>query len=282
MSENKTFSPKSHAEASQAPGPEQTTRREPLEFTKPPREWRRAPRQESSHREHGAAPLQEGTEPDLLDSLHLPASRSPAESASSHLEVPRPGAPEARKEATALPCAYGVDRLVLLVRDPDWSYAWWELTEARLEAARHELGEKGSLILRFYDVSLIDWDGRNHHECFDIEVQALAGNWYVELGKPGATFVAEIGLRGMKGRFVALVRSNVVALPRNSMSPRVDEQWMISEERYQRLFELSGGAEIGLGSAEILRALEERLRRELAEAGVSSFGISSLASRRES
>jgi hypothetical protein len=112
-------------------------------------------------------------------------------------------------------------------------------------------------------------------------VQALAGNWYVEFGKPGASFVAEIGLRGMMGRFVALVRSNTVDLPRDSMSSHVDEQWLISEERYQRMFELSGGAEIGLGSAEILRALEERLRRELAEAGVSSFGISSLASRRE-
>jgi len=180
-----------------------------------------------------------------------------------------------------LPQQYGADRLVLLVRDPHWSYAWWELTEPALDSARQSLQERGQLVLRFYDVSAIEWNGNNHHSSFDIELQEQAGNWYVEIARPGADFVAEVGLRGRDGRFIPLARSNVVAMPRDSMSPITDENWMIVEEEYRRMFELSGGRSIGLGSGEILRALEERQRRELSVGGVSSFGISSLASRRE-
>ncbi len=212
----------------------------------------------------------------------LPTSRDRAETSSGLPRAPTP-APEAPEPDTGppLPQQYGADRLVLLVRDPHWSYAWWELTTPALARARHALQEQGQLVLRFYDVSAIDWNGNNHHSNFDIELQDLAGNWYVEIACPGAEFVAEIGLRGRDGRFVPLVRSNAVAMPRDSMSPIADESWMIVEEEYHRMFELSGGRSIGLGSGEILRALEERQRRELSVGGVSGFGISSLASRRE-
>jgi hypothetical protein len=256
------------------PMPDAPSRRQTLDRSKPPREWRQAPRPTPTARRtpEAAVPV-----PGPLDLGKL----EPERPASSRLEDVAAPPPESRPAPTTLPTTYGADRLALLVRDPHWSYAWWELTEERLAGARQSLGEKGTLVLRFYDISLIEWDGANHHEFFDIEVQDVAGNWYVELGKPGASFVAEIGLRGMQGRFVALVRSNPVCLPRDSMSSQVDENWLILEEQYQRMFELSGGSQIGLGSAEILRALEERLRRELAAAGVSSFGISSLASRRE-
>ena len=171
---------------------------------------------------------------------------------------------------------YGVDRLVLLVRDPYWTYAWWEVTAGNVERVQREVGTAATMVLRFYDVSAIDWDGRNHHDTFDLEVQDSAGNWYVELGRPGASWVAELGMRAPDGRFVPLVRSNFVTLPRDGMSAVVDEEWMVLEEEYRKLFELAGGEAIGLGSAEILRWLEERLRRELLGAGISSFGVSSL------
>ena len=263
-------------------------RRRPLEETKPPREWQSAPPSWNSPR---MAPLPQGRpSPGLATPEPPPDKPAPQTLAGREMaamsagrETPdRSVATAAGPETSAgLPSCYGIDQLVLLVRDPHWTYAWWELTEGNLAAGRREVGTACRLVLRFYDVSWIEWDGANHHTSFDIEIRDPAGNWYVELGKPGATFVAEIGWCDDSGRFRPLVRSNFAALPRDAMSPIVDERWRIREEEYRRMFELSGGDAIGLGSGEIVRALEERLHRELLEGGVSSFGVSSLASRRQ-
>lgn len=200
----------------------------------------------------------------------------PAPSAATPAEI------AATASAQPLPAQYGIDRLVLLVRDPWWVYAWWELTPTTLASGRRALDAPADLALRVYDISTIDWDGVNHHSYFDIDVHDLASNWYIELGKPGASFCAELGLRTADGRFLALVRSNIVTLPRDGMSHVVDEEWMIVEEDFRRLFDLAGGGSIGLGSGDIQRMLEQRMRSELASGGVSSFGLSSPAVRRTS
>jgi hypothetical protein len=240
----------------------------PLEQIKPPREWR-SPRRDAPASGPTAAPRVV---------RHVPAEM-PAAPAGSH--APDFGAPAGSHTAVAepqfveappdLPVRYGIDRLVILVRDPHWVYAWWELTESRLQQGQSDIGTESDVVLRIYDISCIDWNGSNHHSFFDIEVEDLAGNWYIELGRPGASFCAELGLRAPDGRFLALVRSNIVTLPRDSMSHIVDEEWMIVEEDYRLLFDQSGGSSIGLGSGEILRMLEQRLKSELASGGVSSF-----------
>ncbi len=249
-----------------------------LEHVKAPREWR-------SVRNDPARAI---PTPRVVASVHAADSEMPAGSratiADAPTSAPQPPPvvvqPAPESAADALPRVYGSDRLVLLVRDPWWIYAWWELTEATLSSGRRVLDATSDLALRVYDISTIAWDGGNHHSYFDIEVHDLASNWYIELGKPGASFCAELGLRTADGRFLALVRSNIVTLPRDGMSHVVDEEWMIVEEDFRRLFDLAGGGSIGLGSGDIQRMLEQRLRTELASGGVSSFGLSSPAVRR--
>lgn len=244
--------------------------RPPLAETKPPRAWRTtrtdAGRQVSTPRIAKRVTAEESSPPAGSDAPHVEATAASMQPAPSAAPVEVPG---------DLPVQYGIDRLVVLVRDPYWVYAWWELTDGTLDAGRREIGVAGELVLRMYDISDLEWDGANHHAHFDIEIGDLAGNWYIELGKPGASFVGEIGLRGPDGRFLALLRSNYVTLPRDSMSPVLDEEWMVVEEDYRRLFELAGGGSIGLGSGEFQRLLEQRLRSELSSGGVGSFGISS-------
>jgi len=262
-----------------------------LEKIKPPREWRSGKRTTEPEAppaprvvkhiaaERAAAPA--GSQaPEIAEPVTVTATSSGPAGATT--PEPMPPATAAAPVATfELPQRYGVDRLVVLVRDPYWVYAWWELTEARLEDGRRQVGAGSPTVLRVYDISNIDWNGSNHHSAFDIEVEDLAGNWYIELGKPGATFCAELGLRTADGRFLPLLRSNTVTLPRDSMSPVVDEEWMVVEEDYRTLFDLAGGGSIGLGSGEIQRLLEQRLKLELASGGVSSFGVSSASVRRK-
>lgn len=241
--------------------------RQAIAERKAPREWRsrlQAPRQQQ-------LPVARGH--------NMPASDVPIEAARP--ESPALAVSLAATTSTAapayappeLPPHYGEDRAVLLVRDPYWVYAWWELTEALLVRTRTELGEPGCITLRFYDISLIEWNGNNHHHSFDIAVDTALGNWYVDLGRPAASFCAELGLLARDGRFVAMVRTNTVTLPRDSMSPLVDEEWMALDEEYARMFELSGSGHLGMGSHDLRRALEQRLRRLLAS-GITSFGAS--------
>jgi hypothetical protein len=250
-----------------------TGERAPLDETKPPRQWRVSKVPESR-----SVPA-----PRVVKHVAAEEAAPPAGSAAPGTETVAaslpPQAPAPVAAPPDLPVRYGVDRLVILVRDPWWVYAWWELTDGNLSEGKQALGAHGDLVLRMYDVSAIDWDGGNHHSHFDIEIGDLTGNWYIEVGKPGSSYVAEIGLRTADGRFLALLRSNFVTLPRDGMSPVVDEEWMVVEEDYRVLFELAGGGSIGLGSGEIQKLLEQRLRAELASGGVGSFGISSVAAR---
>lgn len=247
--------------------------RAPIGEHKPPRTWR-------TNRTDASRTV---VTPRVAQQVVAEESLPPAGSAAPHLHAapasvqPAPPVPQHVPCDTGgeLPGRYGVDRLVVLVRDPYWVYAWWELTDRTLESGQVGLGVATDLVLRMYDISAIDWDGTNHHAHFDIEIADRAGNWYIELGKPGGSFIGEIGLRTADGRFLALLRSNYVTLPRDSMSSVVDEEWMVVEEDYRMLFELAGGGSIGLGSGEFQRMLEQRLRSELSSGGVGSFGISS-------
>ncbi len=145
-------------------------------------------------------------------------------------------ASSASAEAAGLPARYDEDRIVLLIRDPHWCFCWWELTpfsRAQLDAPT-TVGAR----LRFYDVTSVEWDGRNHRAKFDLEVGQDVGSWYVELGRPGARFVAELGLLGHDGRWACVARSNRVDMPRAQASESVDSAWPMITSTPER-FEMS-------------------------------------------
>jgi hypothetical protein len=133
--------------------------------------------------------------------------------------------------ATTLPTHYNETRAVLLVRDPWWVFAYWEVREdheTRVRADVLRAGEQpDKKILRLYDLS----DGT----FFDIET-GFAGNWYIDLGKPDHECFFEIGIRAQSGRFFPLVRSNTVKTPPYGFSNVIDEEWMMPDGDYWKLF----------------------------------------------
>ena len=76
-----------------------------------------------------------------------------------------------------------------------------------------------------------------HHGCtvrraersgyYDQEVSEQVGNWYFDLGRPSHSFCADLGLLSPEGRFMTLVRSNYVTMPRDGVSDVIDEEWML-------------------------------------------------------
>jgi len=128
-----------------------------------------------------------------------------------------------------LPDRYGRTELVLMVVDPLLLFAYWEVTPESLRQAQHALGtemEGARAVLRFYDISLIRFDGTNAHHTFDIDIGLEARNWYVHLWTAEKSYCADLGFVARTGRFHAITRSNVVHTPRAGVSARDEERWM--------------------------------------------------------
>ncbi len=147
-----------------------------------------------------------------------------------------------------LPQRYNEDKLMLLVRDPWWIFAYWEVTpekgQAAVKQARRAGESRWQTVLRVYDVS--GCDIKNARSYFDIELNFYADNWYVDVGLPDHEWMAELGLRTASGKFIVLLRSNRVHTPLASVSSVIDEQWMLPDEIFRRIIEMN---ERGMGSS---------------------------------
>ena len=163
------------------------------------------------------------------------------------------------------PSGYGDNRIVLMVRDPHWVFAYWEVNEKRRREIRAEIGEaafsKTKEHLRVYDTE--NWS------FFDIEVTGGARNWYIKVPSPNRTYCVDIGFLTADGKFITAARSNWVTTPLDRMSDVIDEEWMIPD--WNKMYALSGGYGIGLSSQELRRQMKKRFLQESASGWVSSL-----------
>lgn len=162
-----------------------------------------------------------------------------------------------------LPKEYGENRIAIMARDPNWAFAYWEVTLGSLRSARAKAGEGVNLTLRVYDVTGIDFNGKNALSSFDIGVYDRIGNWYIELGNPDRSFCVDLGLLTSQGSFTTIARSNVITTPRNKVSEIIDERFMVMEEEFQKVFALSGGYGVGLSSPELQEIIKKRFAAEI-------------------
>jgi len=117
-------------------------------------------------------------------------------------------------------------RLLLLVKDPHWTFVSWRLSRQDMEdaIARHG-GAGGQLTVRIYDVTGLRFDGQNAHSSFDVTVSEEADHWYLNFWSSDRNYCADIGYSYLDGGFVALCRSNVIYLPRDHPSDSTEETW---------------------------------------------------------
>ncbi len=187
-------------------------------------------------------------------------------------------AKETRKMVEEIPWSSGRDKIVLQVRDPWWLHTYWEVIGSTLDRLRGELGgdfHGAKMILRVYDVSHITFNGSNAHKAFDIEVGFHVTSWYIDTAGPGRSWVVDIGLLLPNGRFITIARSNVVYTPLEGPSWITDEEWMIPEEMFARLY----GMGFGFGkSSPVGKVWQERMRKALFSGVLASPGMASMSS----
>jgi hypothetical protein len=172
------------------------------------------------------------------------------------------------------PHGYGDNIIVSLARDPWWIFCYWEINAGRQQEIAGNLAAQGESarrsILRVYDVTDVEFNGKNAHSFFDIELKGLANNWYINVNSPDRSWVVDIGVLSDKGNFYLLARSNTVRTPRFGMSDTMDSEWMTAEEDYWRMFGLSGGFGSGKGSMESREMIRKRLEEQVSSGGLSS------------
>jgi hypothetical protein len=180
--------------------------------------------------------------------------------------APRPalGAP------LAMPERYGRDYAALMVRDPHWLHAYWEVTPDSVEALRRRLGsdwDDHRWVMRVFvlppDAEPGSPDDDRGADRYDVDLPYGAHNWYLNVGRPDRACRVAIGVLTRSGEFHALARSNTVRLPRDGYSPVTDEEWTTLPEALRALYASAAEAGVhGRSSAELGLLLRERLRAD--------------------
>ncbi|MBF2022318.1 MAG: DUF4912 domain-containing protein [Hydrococcus sp. C42_A2020_068] len=110
-----------------------------------------------------------------------------------------------------LPGGYGESMIVLMPRDPQWSYAYWDIPNEHKEMLRRMGGQQ--LALRLYDVTDIDIEYQSPHSVQEYMCDELAREWYLPIPVSDRDYVIEIGYRCADGRWLMLARSAPVRVP---------------------------------------------------------------------
>ncbi|OYE03665.1 DUF4912 domain-containing protein [Nostoc sp. 'Peltigera membranacea cyanobiont' 232] len=110
-----------------------------------------------------------------------------------------------------LPSGYGESRIVLLPRDPQWAYTYWDIPNEHKEELRRQGGQQ--LALRIYDVTDIDTEYQSPHSIQEYPADELAREWYLPVPVSDRDYAIDIGYRAADGRWLVLARSARVHIP---------------------------------------------------------------------
>jgi hypothetical protein len=163
------------------------------------------------------------------------------------------------------------DRLVIMVRDPYWLHAYWELAPRSVERAQSALGQHWHTtkpVLRVFQVSTDE----SAVICREIVIHGGVNHWYVDVQNPPHKYRMEIGYLTAGGQFYCLARSNTVMTPPAGTSDSVDENWADIDQNADRIFAMSGGYSDRGTSLELQELLEERLRRPMGTPMQTRYG----------
>jgi uncharacterized protein len=143
-------------------------------------------------------------------------------------------------EIKDLPFSYNKTTLVLLVRDPEWGYAYWDFSESTWNWIQNFLSKDSAakIKIRIHDLTRGGY--------YDVDVNLDAKNWYIRLAHDNHEFEAELGLLDSSGKFHTIAKSNRVRTPRSKPSDKVDPRW--DPKNFEELYRLSGGGQFGGGS----------------------------------
>lgn len=122
------------------------------------------------------------------------------------------------EERFVFPESYGVTRVRLLVKDPEWLFAHWDVDPKTLTTLKAEVGERAMALSRL-TLRIADPEQGGQKT---ILLPPGARSWYVRAdGRRARAYLAELGVTLPSGEFRRLAESNQVATPRVGPSPEI-------------------------------------------------------------
>jgi len=171
--------------------------------------------------------------------------------------APKTVKPQGRPELLdqPMPETYGMDRLVALPKDPEWTHLYWELKPETQEALRSaNNGTLPAFHVRGFDTTDILFDGANAPVSLDFEVAPYARSWYVRLPYQGRVYTFEYGHVAEDGQWKGILRSQPIGF-NDGMADVSAEEWVnIGSEE---LFRFAAGLGEGEGINDLLRRLRD-------------------------
>jgi uncharacterized protein len=167
------------------------------------------------------------------------------------------------------------DRLVVMVRDPFWLHAYWELNRRSIDRARAAMNQywhAARPVLRVCEVLREGAIVSARKLVRDIEIHGGVNNWYIDVRDPPKTYQLEIGYLA-DDKFFCLARSNVVTTPATGKEDVFDKNWSEVAKDFERIFALSGGYSEPETRGDLKEIFEERLQRPMAETAGQQFGF---------
>lgn len=125
---------------------------------------------------------------------------------------------------TDLPEGYGESRIVILPRDPQWAYTYWDISNEHKEELRRQGGQQ--LTLRLYDSTDVDLNYQAPHNVQEYPSDELAREWYLPIPVSDRDYTVEIGYRCADGRWLMLARSSAVRIPPVYPSDWIEDVFM--------------------------------------------------------
>ncbi|CAA9575621.1 Phosphate-binding protein [uncultured Synechococcales cyanobacterium] len=128
------------------------------------------------------------------------------------------------EELNDLPEGYGESRIVLMPRDPQWAYTYWDVSNEHKDELRHQGGQQ--LALRLYDATEINLEYQVPHSIQEYPSDELAREWYLPIPVSDRDYVVELGYRCADGRWLVLARSAPVHIPPTYPSDWIEDKFI--------------------------------------------------------
>ena len=120
------------------------------------------------------------------------------------------------EERFLFPETYESDRVRLLVKDPEWLFAHWDVSPSTLQRLRDDLGERATALSRL----TLRLEDPAESALSVVLLPEGARSWYVRTHSTQRAYRAALGVTMPSGEFRPLATSNVVVAPGGSPSPQ--------------------------------------------------------------
>lgn len=122
-------------------------------------------------------------------------------------------------DETDLAESYNETEITLLLRDPLWAFAYWDLKDTDVEIIKNT--PNAQLALRVYQIDVRQKGKSKKYKPFEIPVKLSDRKWYINLPTTGQEYSLELILSGGSNQRV-LCSSNCIKSPIISINPTND------------------------------------------------------------